>query len=419
MVDIDKNTRQHQRQRQRQRRYTRPVIFTVSVVSLLIATPALAYTVNVNSSIPVTAQVVPQLSTANGTLAEIASTQHQVGAAINANGDKVASMIEQAEQSRATQDSFSRQAERLEQSRRNFAVPETICTESTSGAAARVNSQARATQSGYARGNGVSNSKLKKALTDATPAPEQVEYQSAALHGQWCDETDYAAYGGTDLCPAVSPYPGGDKQLASLLDGAGKPGKTPDLTFSQTQTDAAVAYTLNTTAPASGRQLGKGEVKTASGKEYAGLMTQYEGIMDAAREPQMAMIAASAPNKATKDALKDALKVSSAQRYFDDTASQQARSSGEMSQREFESFEVGRRYANTAYLSDLQQMEGDNLIRELIRVQNLGNWLALGIKREQEKSNILIGQQLALMATEHYRPQLAAKMEQVKAGVAR
>ncbi|EBB6726341.1 conjugal transfer protein [Salmonella enterica] len=403
----------------RQGRYIRPAVFTMSLFSLLITAPTMAYSVNVNSSIPVTDQIMPQLRTANGTLDEIARTQHQVGAAINANGDKVASMIEQAEQSRATQDSFARQSERLEQSRRNFAVPETICTESTSGAAARVSSQARATQSGYSRGSGVSNSKLKTALTEATPAPEQVQYQSAAVHGQWCDETDFAAYGGTDLCPALSQYPGGDKQLSSLLDGAGKPGKTPDLTFTQTQIDAAVAYTLNTTAPSAGRQLGKGEVKTASGKQYAGLMTQYEGLMDAAREPQMAMIAASTPNKATKDALKDALKVPSAQSYFDDTASQQVRSSGEMSQREFESFEVGRRYANTAYLADLQQMEGDNLIREQIRVQNLGNWLALASKREMEKNNILTGQVLALMATEHYRPQLAAKMEQVKAGNAR
>ncbi|EHE1518989.1 conjugal transfer protein TraW, partial [Salmonella enterica] len=313
------------------RRSSRPAVFTVSLISFLITTPAQAFPVNVTSSVPVTTQIVPQLSTANGTLTEIATTQHQVGAAINANGDKVASMIEQAEQSRATQDSFARQSERLEQSRRSFAVPETICTESTSGAAARVSSQARATQSGYSRGDGVSNSKLKTALSRPAPAPEQVQYQSAAIHGQWCDETDYAAYGGTDLCPALSQYPGGDKQLSSLLDGAGKVGKTPDLTFTQKQIDAAVAYTLNTTAPSAGRQLGKGEVKTASGKQYAGLMTQYEGLMDAAREPQMAMIAASTPNKATKDALKDALKVPSAQSYFEDTASEQARSSGEMS----------------------------------------------------------------------------------------
>lgn len=52
-------------------------------------------------------------------------------------------------------------------------------------------------------------------------------------------------------------------------------------------------------------------------------------------------------------------------------------------------------------------------------MQNLGNWLALASKRELEKNNILTGQVLALLATEHYRPQLAAKMEQVKAGNAR
>ncbi|EBP9572297.1 conjugal transfer protein, partial [Salmonella enterica] len=188
------------------RRYSRSAVFTVSLISCLIAasTHAKAMTVNVNSSIPVTTQIVPQLSTANGTLTEIATTQHQVGAAINASANKISSSIEQAEQSRATQDSFARQSERLEESRRSFAVPETICTESTSGSAARVSSQARATQSSYARGGGVSNKTIKHALTDATPAPEQVQYQSAAIHGQWCDETDYAAYGGTDLCPSVS-----------------------------------------------------------------------------------------------------------------------------------------------------------------------------------------------------------------------
>ncbi|EGL6022684.1 conjugal transfer protein TraW, partial [Salmonella enterica] len=209
------------------RRSSRPAVFTMSLLSLFITATAHAMTVNVNSSVPVTRDVMPQLRAANGTLTEIADTQRQVGAAINANGEKVASMIEQAEQSRATQDSFARQSERLEESRRSFAVPETICTESTSGSAARVSSQARATQSSYSRGGGVSNKTIKRALTDATPAPEQVQYQSAAIHGQWCDETDYAAYGGTDLCPSVSQYPGGDKQLASLLDGAGKPGKTP------------------------------------------------------------------------------------------------------------------------------------------------------------------------------------------------
>ncbi|HBD4343410.1 TPA: conjugal transfer protein TraW, partial [Escherichia coli] len=198
-----------------------------------------------------------------------------------------------------------------------------------------------------------------------------------------------------------------------------KPGKTPTLTFEQKQTDAAMTYALNSTPPGAGRQLSKGEVKTTSGKQYIGLLTQYQAILDAAREPQLAMIAASQPDATTRDVLKEVLQVPSAKKFFNDTASDQAKKRGEMSAREFEAFEVGRRYASTDWLSDLQQMDGDNLIRELIRVQSLGNWLLLGLKQEQQKANILAGQQLAIQATEHFRPLLAGKMEQVKAGTVR
>ncbi|MBA8470024.1 conjugal transfer protein TraW [Escherichia coli] len=378
----------------------------------------LALTVNVNSSAPITQQVAPELRKANQTLSAISETQNQIGAAINANGDKLATMIEQSTQAIQTQEAFARQTERLETARRNFAVPETLCTESASGSAVQVSQQARATQGALKSGSGISG-KLAQAYSTPTPPPDQIQFRSATLHSQWCDATDYAAYGGTDLCPSVSDYPGGDKQLSSLLDGAGKPGKTPTLTFEQKQTDAAMTYALNSTPPGAGRQLSKGEVKTTSGKQYIGLLTQYQAILDAAREPQLAMIAASQPDATTRDVLKEVLQVPSAKKFFNDTASDQAKKRGEMSAREFEAFEVGRRYASTDWLSDLQQMDGDNLIRELIRVQSLGNWLLLGLKQEQQKANILAGQQLAILATEHFRPQLAGKMEQVKAGTVR
>ncbi|MGO1171888.1 MAG: conjugal transfer protein TraW [Serratia liquefaciens] len=90
-----------------------------------------------------------------------------------------------------------------------------------------------------------------------------------------------------------------------------------------------------------------------------------------------------------------------------------------MSEREFEQFEVGRRYANTDYQTDLQAMDGDNLARESIRIQSLQNWLLLGIKQQLQKNNILQGQQLSISATENYRPQLQAKMREVSAGAAR
>lgn len=90
-----------------------------------------------------------------------------------------------------------------------------------------------------------------------------------------------------------------------------------------------------------------------------------------------------------------------------------------MSAREFESFEVGRRYANTDYQEDLQAMDGDNLMRELIRVQSLSNYLQLGIKNQLRESNIIAGQQLALAADREYRPQLQALMQEISGGVAK
>ncbi|WP_159310092.1 conjugal transfer protein TraW, partial [Klebsiella pneumoniae] len=107
--------------------------------------------------------------------------------------------------------------------------------------------------------------------------------------------------------------------------------------------------------------------------QYQGLLTQYKAIQSAAQQPQLSMIADSKPNSSTTTALKEALENASARSYFDDTASDLAKSTYQMSAREFESFEVGRRYANTDYQEDLQAMDGDNLMRELIRVQSLSN----------------------------------------------
>ncbi|WP_283440151.1 conjugal transfer protein TraW, partial [Serratia sp. CC22-02] len=217
----------------------------------------------------------------------------------------------------------------------------------------------------------------------------------------------------------LSELPGGDKRFTSLLDGAGAEGKAPDLTFDQKQTDAAMAYALNSAPASAGKQLSKGEVKSASGRQYIGLMTQYEAVNTAAREPMLAMVASSQPSEATRDVLKEVMQIPSAAAYFNQTASDEARRTGMMSEREFEQFDVGRRYANTDYQTDLQAMDGDNLARESIRVQAQQNWLLLGIKQQLQKGNVLQGQQLGLNANEVYRPQLQAKLHELSAGGAR
>lgn len=400
--------------------FTHPTVLACLVVSTFLPWAAhAAYPVTVIESVPIKTQVAPLLGTMSGTLTGIATTQQQVGAAINQNGGKIATQIEQAAQAQRDQDIFSRQTDRLEEARKTYTVPDSICTESGSGMATEIQSSARARQSALSGGSGISSSKVRQGVTLPSPPPEQTQFRAASIHADYCDSTDFDAYGGTALCKGISDLPGGDKRLISLLDGAGKEGKAPDLTFSQQQTDAAMAYALNSTPDSAGKQLGKGEVKSTSGQQYVGLMTQFEAVNSAAREPMMAMLAASQANDATADVLKETLQTPSAAAYFSRTASAEAQRTGMMSEREFEQFEAGRRYANTDYQTDLQAMEGDNLMRESIRVQTLQNWLLLGIKQQLQKSTILQGQQLSLNATEAYRPQLQAKMREVSAGAAR
>ncbi|ECZ8785786.1 conjugal transfer protein TraW, partial [Salmonella enterica subsp. enterica serovar Typhimurium] len=150
-----------------------------------------------------------------------------------------------------------------------------------------------------------------------------------------------------------------------------------------------------------------------------GLQNEYNGIIDAASNPQLSLIADSAPNEATRKALAETLQSDSAAAYFDQIASKEAKSRGYMSTREFESFEAGRRYANTAYLTDLQEMQGDNLLRELVRTTSQINWQLNDLKEQIRQGNVIAGQQLALTARQYYEQRLSSLEMSVNQGNAR
>lgn len=372
--------------------------------------------VEVTQSVPIERNVAPALRTVNATLAEILTTASQTGTAIVQASDKqVAAMTEVARAQREA-DIFGRQTDRLERARESFTVADSICSESASGQASEVGRQTRAAASRLAGGAGIQSDAVRKAVAAWPAAPREGGTLSAQLHAGYCTAEEAARYGGTALCPQVSALPGGDIELRSLLDGAGAPGKPPALTFTPAQVDAAMAYMKNSARHDAGAALGKGEGLTTTGREYQGLLTQYRAIQSAASQPQLEMIAASQPNPATREALAEALQSPSAHQYFSTTASETARRDSVMSEREFEAFEVGRRYANTAWGTDLQGMQGDNLLRELIRVQSLGNWLQWGVKNELRTANILAGQQLALAAKAQYAPQLQQLSVQMNEG---
>lgn len=384
---------------------------------MLSAFQASAYTVNVNSSVPVTTQIVPQLNTANAKLGSILSTEQQIGGAISSGNDKIAAMIQQSTENMQQYATYAQQVQNLETARRSYTVPETICSESASGQASQIARQAGARQASLSRGGGVSSNAIKKALSSKPDAPEKDQFATADIHRNYCTQEDAEAWGG--VCNGVSDLPGGDKQIRSLLGGAGAEDKVPDLTFTQEQTDAAMMYLKNSSRRSVGRALKKGEVKTDSGRQYIGMMTEHDAIQSAAEQPQLAMVAASQPNEATKDVLAETLQTPSSKAWYDQNSSDEAKRTGMMSLREFESFEVNRRYANTDYLTDLQEMDGDNLARESIRVQSLQNALLLGIKQQLQENAILSGQQLSISSAQYYEPRLTQKLQQAAAGATR
>jgi hypothetical protein len=368
-------------------------------------------------SLPITTQVVPAMTTISSTLAEILKTDMQIGTAIVQASDKQVSVATEVGRAQREADIFGRQTERLEKARTSYTVPDSICSESASGVAATVAKTSRASASRLGAGQGLRNSAVRQTIASQPVEARQGGYRSAAVHASYCTSEEAALYGGTDLCPLVSSLPGGDTEMRSLIDGAGAIGKSPDLTFNQDQIDAAMAYMKNSARHDAGRSPGKGEIQSATGREYQGLLTQYKSIQSAASQPQLDLVAASQANPSTQQALSETLKSPSAAQYFTNTASAEAQRTGQMSEREFEAFEVGRRYANTAYETDLQQMSGDNLMRELVRVQSLGNWLLLGNKIEQRQGNVIAGQHLALAADAKYGPQLQALSSRMSSGV--
>lgn len=380
---------------------------------------ASALTVNVNSSVPITTQVLPEMATIQATLVEILQMQQATGTAITQNADKLGALINQDGQATRQQMIFNNETQRLEEARQSFSVPDSICSDSASGVAAQSKSASGSTASKLSSGKGVSSSAVRKRISTASEEQARDAFDGANVHAAYCTAAEYDRFGGTGICPAVSQMPGGDSQVRSIYGGAGPEGLAPALSWSQEQTDAAMAYMKNTARPSAGRTPGKGEVSTVTGRTYVGLLNEYNGIIDAASEPQLSLIADSKPNETTRDALKEALQSPSAAQYFDDVASPEAKVKGYMSQREFESFEAGRRYANTAYLSDLQQMDGDNLTRELIRTTAQMNWQLNDIKELLRKGNVIDGQLLAAFTRQSYAPRLKQLESAMNQGAAK
>lgn len=366
------------------------------------------------------------LATIDGSITAMQTDLHQLltqqGSAINEGAAKVSAAVEangNADRSLAIRQSLDN---RVQDAADRFTVPTSICAESASGGMYSIATSARGGAHQIRSGGGgvpAQNQTVDKAVNGPAVDPSSDQRRVAAVHATYCDKGDFSAYGGTSSCPTVSAMPGADKRLDSVLDGAGPDDKAPELTFSPDQIDAARMYTQNSIYRSVGRTLSKGEAGTPAGAEYIGLRTQYESILDAAAGPQRAAIAERTPVPASKALLLEAFNSPSARTYFSDTASPLAQRLGVMSYAELQQFEVGRRYANPDYQEDLQAMDGDNLVRELIRVASLNAWQLSEVNRKLQIISIIQGASLASSGRDEFTPLLQAKIHEIDQSMGR
>ncbi|WP_231584894.1 conjugal transfer protein TraW [Bordetella pseudohinzii] len=364
-------------------------------------------------------QILQAIGTMNNT---VSGLLYNIGTAINQNGSKIASTIQQAAQSQQQYEAAQQQARRSVDAQQSYAVLASVCSESASGGASQIAAKAAIMKGALRPGGGAGfrNAQIGQAVSSPAASPEVDATRAAKLHALYCDKDDFAAYGGSTACPSVSvQMPGADKRIDSVLYGAGPEGAEPVMTFTAEQTDVARLYEKNSIRRPVAKAVSKGEADTPAGMRHIGLMNMLNSILSAAGDPQLQRLADSQPSPGTRELLQEALTSPSAKSYFDATASAEAKRAGLMSQREFEAFEAGRRYANTAYQADLQAMSGDNLMRELIRVQSLNSWLLRGVKDALERGNIINGQSLASMARQEYAPLLQQTGIDVSANAAR
>lgn len=340
---------------------------------------------------------------------------YQVGTAVTQSGDKIVSAIDASSTSQRNFLVSMASSDRMLNAKVAYSIPENICSESGSAKATVIkNSSAKSKSSTRAGGGGsITNKAVSEFYNSPSKLPEIDSAVSAKIHSEYCDKTDYDAYGGSKACPSISNFPGADKRIDTLLYGAGENDKKPNLTFNQQQIDAAYIYIQNSSKRSISPAPLKGEADSIAGSQYIGFMNQYQALLSAATDPLEGLLADSMPNDDATEALKDALKSESANFYWKESASPVALETGKVSKREFESFEVGRRYANPYYSKDLQEMTSENLMREQIRVSAQTNWLLLELKNEIQKNNMISGLLLASSARQEYMPILSSQYKKI------
>jgi len=359
-----------------------------------------------------------------GVVQTIETTSSQIAAllqAINTNlsnvGTKVSdSIAETGNKQREMAIEIQRKAEK-ERIERTTQLPVDPCASSGSNYVSTAMSGSASRSSSYRRGGGgsaPSSTVLAKKLNDPTPTTEGTRKQTYAIHAErYCNVVENKlGYAGCSM----SNMPDGDSNIDSLLIGAGRPGKEPDLTFSKEQEEAGRAYASLAVDPHGPEHLSKAEAATEQGRLYIAMQKAYQSNMSAAEKPAFDAIAARVPFAGSKKLIEELKKAEGAAKYFDATASKQAKDTGTMSLAELQDFEAGRRFRNPYWMIAMgAEADPTKLQRELIMMQAFTNEMLYQQLRRQEQQDIRLGLILASLTRSEMAPRLEAQRARVAA----
>ncbi|BDB30498.1 hypothetical protein Tamer19_42710 [Cupriavidus sp. TA19] len=327
-------------------------------------------------------------------------------------GSKISdAVVQSANQQREIQIETQRRAEK-ERVERETELPIDPCSNSSGNYASQATVATGGKSSGYRRGGGggssVSSPVLNKALNDPIPSPEVARRQSHAIHtAKYCNAVEMRL--GYPGCSGSS-MPDADANVESILTGAGMPGKDPELTFSTEQEEAARAYARLSLDPHPPQNITKAEAATEQGKSYIALQKMYQANMSAAEKIQFDLIASRMPFPGSNKLIQEIKKADHAAKYFDMTASKQAKN-GSMSLTEMLDFESGRRFRNPYWVVAMAaEASPEKLQREMIFMQAYSNELQLQNLRMMEKVGVALGQLLAAQTRTEMRPTIEAQL---------
>jgi len=397
----------------------RTYAYLAATATALVSLPASAYTCDGC----VVSAVQAASSTISGAIGTMSSSLRSALDSINTNlsnvGSKVSdSVVQTGSKQREMNVEIQRRAEK-ERVERETELPIDPCANSGGNYAGQAQNAAGSKSTTYKRGGGgtVSSPVLSKALNDPIPSPEVSRRQTHAIHtAKYCSALETRL--GYPGCNA-SLMPDGDANVESVLTGAGMPGKDPELSYTSEQEEAARAYTRLSVDPHPPQNISRAEAGTEQGKLYIAMQKMYQANTSAAEKVQFDAIASRMPFAGSSRLVSEIKKADHAAKYFDQTASKQAKA-GNMSWAELMDFETGRRFRNPYWLIAMgAEASPEKLQREQVFMQAYANELQYRTYRQLEQLNISIGLLLASDARKELRPALEAQLLRVQSTNAR